>query len=376
MPWYNDLRPKKGDDNKQSYSLIFPFMTNIEKKRCIEKILILRRGLDDMIPAKKTDRNLILGSWNIKEFGHTKQRLPESFFYIAEIINRYDLIAIQEIKTSLKDLNIILKILGKDWAYLVNDITDGNSGNKERSAYIYNKKSVELAGIAGEITLWEELTKNSTIKQLSRTPYITGFKSGWKKFSLINLHLHPGDGDNRDGSNDIEIRNEEVTLFMKAIEKKFEKNRFWNENLIILGDFNFYKDTSREIKDSPAIQLFYDFGFKEIEALKEANTNASNSEVYDRLFFLINEYFKIQTDENGHEKGGVFNPFDYVFTDLDIPVYSTDMKSVYDGGLSDTAYFNRYWKRNQLSDHLPIWSEIIIDSSEDFLKSKLEKIIV
>lgn len=371
MPWYNDLRPTEGDKNKQDYGLIFPDMTGEEKKRCIEKLLVLRQGLRDEIPVKKTDQNLILGTWNIKEFGQTTQRLPESYFYIAEIINRYDLIAIQEIKNSLNDINIILRILGTDWAYMVNDITEGNSGNKERSAYIYNKKSVELAGIAGEITLWDELTANSSIKQLNRTPYLTGFKAGWKKFSLINLHLHPGEGDNSDGTNDIVIRKEEVRLFLEAVDSKIKNNRFWNNNLIVLGDFNFYNDTKTTVKDGPAIQLFNDFGFKEINVLKGINTNVSNSQVYDHLFFYINKYFKIQTDENGKEKGGVFNPFKYVFTDEDIPQYSNDMKKVYNGSINDSAYFHRYWKRNQISDHLPVWTEIIIDSSDDFLNSRL-----
>jgi len=371
MPWYNDLRFFDDDAERQHYGLTFPLMKKNEKIRCIEKLLTLRKGLDDKIPQKVRDRNLILGSWNIKEFGHTTQRLPESYFYITEVINRFDLIAIQEIKSSLVDLNIIMRLLGKDWGYMVNDITEGSSGNKERSAYIYNKKTVDLAGVAGEITLWDKLTENSSLKQLSRTPYLTGFKAGWKKFSLINLHLHPGKGDNSDGSNDVEIRKEEVTLFLKALKEKLKKNRFWNNNLIVLGDFNFYKDTAQEINDGPAVQSFYDFGFKEIEALKGIDTNVSNSEMYDRLFFYTNEFFQIQKDEHDKEKGGVFDPFDYVFTSSDIATYSTNMREVYQGTLSDKNYFNRYWKRNQISDHLPIWSEIIIDSTDDYLASLL-----
>ena len=370
MPWYNDLRPDKGDDNKQNFGLLFPEMPVAEKRRCIEKLLHLREGLSLEIPVKQTDKNLILGSWNIKEFGHTTQRKPEAYFYIAEIINRFDLIAIQEIKTSLDDLNIIMRILGKDWAYLVNDITEGQSGNKERSAYLYNKKSVELAGIAGEISLWDELTVNANIKQLKRTPYITGFKSGWKKFSLINLHLHPGDGDTEE-CNDVAIRREEVELFLEAVRLKLKNNRFWNENLIVLGDFNFYYSTPTRPKDEPTIDLFSQHGFREIEALCKCNTNVSNSQVYDHMFFNTNAYFKIQRDSQGSEKGGVFNAFKYVFTDADVALYGPDIDEIYQGSLSREKYYHRYWKRNQLSDHLPIWAEIIIDSSDDFLRSKL-----
>jgi len=369
MPWYNDLRPDKGDDKKKDYALLFPQMTSAEKIRCINNLLVLREGLDQEIPPRRTDQNLLLASWNIKELGHTTQRLPEAYFYLAEILNRFDLIAVQEIKSSLKDIDILLRLLGSDWAYMVNDITEGRSGNSERSAYIYNKKSIALSGIAGEITLWDELTANAPIKQLKRTPYITGFQSGWKKFSLINLHLHPGDDDD-----DIDLRFEEVRLFLLAIEEKLRNNRFWNDNLIVLGDFNFYSDTVQTEKDGAAVNLFNDKGFRELEDLKGANTNASQTQGYDRIFFRTNKYFKIQRDEDNVEKAGVFNPFQYVFTDEQVPIYSETMRKVYQGELSDEAYYQRYWKKNQLSDHFPIWTEIIIDSSDSFLREKLQLI--
>lgn len=369
MPWYNDLRPDKGDDKKKDYALLFPEMTQTEKIRCIENLLVLRDGLDREIPAKKTDQNLLLASWNIKELGHTTQRLPEAYFYLAEILNRFDLIAVQEVKSSLKDIDILLRLLGSDWAYMVNDITEGRSGNSERSAYIYNKKSIELSGIAGEITLWEELTATAPIKQLKRTPYITGFQSGWKKFSLINLHLHPGEDDD-----DLALRYQEVKLFLAAIAEKLRNNRFWNDNLIVLGDFNFYSDTAQTEKDGPAVQLFNDSGFRELDQLQGANTNASQTQGYDRLFFRTNKYFQIQRNEQGAEKAGVFNPFRYVFTDGQVPVYAAAMREDYQGNLSDEAYFQRYWKKNQISDHFPIWTEIIIDSSDSFLREKLQLI--
>ena len=73
------------------------------------------------------------------------------------------------------DLDIIMQLLGENWRYLVNDITNGTDGNSERSAYIFNTQRVKLSGLAGEISLWDELTANSDVKQLKRAPYITGF---------------------------------------------------------------------------------------------------------------------------------------------------------------------------------------------------------
>jgi hypothetical protein len=35
-------------------------------------------------------------------------------------------------------------------------------------------------------------------------------------------------------------------------------------------------------------------------------------------------------------------------------------------------YFDETWRRNQISDHFPIWFELIIDSSNEFLEKKLK----
>ena len=170
MPTYNDLRPEE-DFKKKDYALIFPGMTKPEKKRTIENLLPLRGGLKDELPPKIADVNLLIASWNIKEFGHTTQRLYESYFYIAEILSHFDLVIIQEIKSGLDDLYRVMSILGPGWKYLVNDITEGTKGNSERSAYLFNAKRVEFAGLAGEIVLWDELTSGSAVRQLN---------NGWK----------------------------------------------------------------------------------------------------------------------------------------------------------------------------------------------------
>jgi hypothetical protein len=98
---------------------------------------------------------------------------------------------VQEIKSGLKDLLLVLRLLGDNWGYQVNDITEGTDGNSERSCYTFNKTRVRLTGLADELVLWDDLTKGSTIKQLKHTPYFTGFTAGWKTFALLNVHLHP-----------------------------------------------------------------------------------------------------------------------------------------------------------------------------------------
>ena len=366
---YNDLRPEE-DFKKRDYELVFPHMTAVEKARAIGKLLELKRGLDSDIAQRRSDENLIIASWNLKEFGHTTQRLPETYFYIAEILSYFDLICIQEIKSTLNDLRIILRLLGNDWGYLVNDITEGSAGNSERSGYIFNKKRVELAGLAGEIVLWDTLTATSAIKQLKRTPYITGFTAGWKTFALINVHLQPGSTPT-----DVAYRSAEVDLLLQALDYKRTHGRLWTQNLVVIGDFNFYQG---DTKNTPTIAAINAAGFREVESLIGVDTNVTQTEAYDHFFLTRNETFTLGQADDGRENGGVFDPFSYVFKIGEEALYAEYMQAQYTGSkdMSDPAnqmdYFKHPWRKNQLSDHFPIWFELVIDSSDVFLERSLQ----
>ncbi|RDY61521.1 endonuclease/exonuclease/phosphatase family protein [Flagellimonas nanhaiensis] len=374
--WYNDLRPDIELTNDR-YSLIMldpdnnyeREMTDKDKKRTIANILELKKGILDKIPSKTVDRNLLLASWNIKNFGRLLDRTSESLYYIAEIINAFDIVAIQEINGDLEQFKKVMKLLGSDWKYTISDVTEGSAGNDERFGFIYDSRRVTHSGLAGELVIPPEMiTDNPAIKQLKRTPAFTGFESGWRKFSIVSLHLHPGDG-----SDDKEIRKEEVRLLLDLLEEKLENAPFEDRNMIILGDTNLYED------DDDIVDLFTDKGFLESDGLHGKFTNTSLNQIYDRIFLNVHDYFTISTDEAGNERGDVFHLFDYVYknTDAEIAKYHDLMLEHKDDPstlTSDAAfkkYFNTYWKRNQMSDHLPVWLEIEVDSSPNFLKNKL-----
>ena len=369
MPSYHDLRPQE-DFEERGYALVFPKMTVTEKRRTIRNLLLLKDGLK-AIPSRRTEDNLLVASWNIKEFGHTTQRLPEAYFYIAEIVSAFDLVAVQEIKSSMFDLDIIMRLLGDNWDFIVNDITNGRDGNSERSAYLFNTQRVKLSGLAGEISLWDDLTANSDLKQLKRAPYITGFCAGWKSFAMVNLHLHPGDDDE-----DVNLRKEEVRLLLAAIAEKRRLKQLFTDNLVLVGDFNFYEE-----HDDETISLIEDAGFFEIESLKGKDTTASRTQAYDRFFLRRNEYFQINRDENDNEVADVFDPFRFVYRDGTHDTYASKMKEHYTGNKSEEEflatierYFKHPWRKNQLSDHLPIWFDLNIDSSVRFLEGNLQEL--
>ena len=100
-------------------------------------------------------------------------------------------------------------------------------------------------------------------------------------------------------------------------------------------------------------------------------------ETYDRMFFRANDYFRFATASDGNQSGDVFDPFAHVYRRDDTATYREEMLADY-GGAKDLAnspselhaYYLDTWRENQLSDHYPIWVELVTDNSAEFLAEK------
>ncbi|MDR1725233.1 MAG: hypothetical protein LBR28_02445, partial [Bacteroidales bacterium] len=82
MPYYHPLK----------------YLNKAERLRTTENLLKLRSQLDRDIPQKTATDTLLLATWNIREFGDNRRK--ESLYYIAEIVSRFDLVAVQEVSSN------------------------------------------------------------------------------------------------------------------------------------------------------------------------------------------------------------------------------------------------------------------------------------
>ena len=84
-------------------------------RRCAERLLAMRKSLAPL-RARKSDASLLLATWNIRDFDSNKfrfgPRLPETFYYIAEIMSCFDLVAVQEVNRDLSALEKVNKKIG------------------------------------------------------------------------------------------------------------------------------------------------------------------------------------------------------------------------------------------------------------------------
>ena len=102
MPNYSGIRWRKFDSGR---------------KNVVKNLFSLKEGLKS-IPEKTTDKNFLLATWKIREFDGNKygNRLEESFYYIAEVISSFDMVAVQEIRDDLvvfQDLDGYIKAFYK-----------------------------------------------------------------------------------------------------------------------------------------------------------------------------------------------------------------------------------------------------------------------
>jgi endonuclease/exonuclease/phosphatase family metal-dependent hydrolase len=297
-----------------------------------EDIVRLRRRFQRYnIPPRRTDYNLLVGTWNIRNFGGVNLSWEENgrspvrnlraLAYIAETIRQFDVVAVQEVKRDTHGIRMLLDdFLGSDWGVLMSDVSGGSGGNSERLAYLYDRRRVLPSGLAGEIVLPPTREGNPT-QQFVRTPYIVGFESGAVNFSLLTAHIKYGDKP-RD-------RIEELTLLAGELRDRARSAPAEETNLIVLGDFNI----DRRAADDPLFQAFASTGLFVPEPLRELKTTyGSEPKHYDQIAWFMGDF------DLSMESAGVLDFTKAIYKELTLRKVS-----------------------DRVSDHFPLWVEFNLD---------------
>lgn len=335
-------------------------------KRTAERLLVLREQLNQEVPKRTINDTLLLATWNIREFDSPAygERLNESFYYIAEVISYFDLVAVQEVREDLNALNKLRDILGLYWKYIVTDVTEGSAGNRERMAFLYDSRKVNFGGLAGEVVI-EPVKKGKKVyeptQQLARTPFICGFQAGWFKFMLCTVHILYGSSVANDPA-----RVKEIEGLTKFLARRAQQESAWSNNLILLGDFNIFNPADITFKALTNAKFIVP------DEIQKLPSNAERNKHYDQIAFMLH---KKHLDLNN---AGIFDFYKSVFRSDDEKTYIPEMGDAYyktsngkkRSEKSQKAYYRTYWRTYQLSDHLLMWVELKIDFGKEYLKRK------
>jgi len=305
----------------------------------LEDIVRFRRRMASSgIPEKITDRNLLIGTWNIRSFGSyysgwlentgSPKRNLRALAILAEAIRCMDIVAIQEVRRETSGIRFLRdEFLGDDWGLLMSDVSAGVCGNSERLAFLYDRRRVHPSGLAGEIVLPATRSGDPAV-QFCRSPYIVGFKAGKEQLTLLTAHINYGQVP--------EDRLSELIALAEFTAIEIRDRSFSPDseerNLIVLGDMNI-----DHRGQNPLFDAFVSTGLVVPEQILNLKTTfGAQAKHYDQIGWFMDPNFTLRYNDNA----GVVDFTGSVFKEL---------------STSQMSY--------RISDHFLLWVEFMTDRS-------------
>lgn len=214
---------------------------------------------------------IIVGSFNIQSFGRTKIGKPEVMNVLVDIVHRFDILAIQELRDV--DQRVIPEFLqminrgghhyrasvGPRQGYVV---AANQRRYEEQMVYIYDADRIEIIG--------PTYVAHDRYQQMHRPPYVAHFRcrqvpAGIQPFTfaLMNVHVDP---------DDVEA---EFAALQSIIGSVFP-NHPGEDDFILLGDMN---------KDARSFSNFRWMSNQFAAIPNQWKTNTRQSESYDNFIF-------------------------------------------------------------------------------------------
>jgi len=209
---------------------------------------------------------LFIGAFNIQIFGQSKMDKPDAVATLVKIVQRYDILMIQEIRdsaqTALPELIREVNAVSDTKYGFISSPRTGRSSSKEQYGYIYKESKVSINGVY-------QYPDSSDV--FEREPYTVNFERRWpgaqQNFSFIGIHAKPDDAD------------EEISNLVKVYD---EVIGIYGEDALIGGDFN--ADCSYVCKSCwENIDLWTESRFTWLIPHDADTTLSSKDCAYDRL---------------------------------------------------------------------------------------------
>ena len=255
-------------------------------------------------PSAHAGATIRIASFNIQAFGETKLGKPAVMQVLSDVVRRFDVVAIQEIRSVSQDVMprflAMINANGGSYDFVIGPRI-GRTSSKEQYAFVYNRATIEL--IPGSV-----YTVDDPDDRLHREPLVAGFTVRGPPpaqaftFTLIDVHTDP----------------DEVPKELAALDDVYRAVRDdgqHEDDIIIVGDFNADDAHMGELGQIPYLMA----------AISKTPSNTRGTRLYDNILFDR----RATTEFDG--RAGVLN------------LMAEDHLSMSDA--------------EQVSDHFPVWAE-------------------
>ena len=220
-------------------------------------------------PAVSDGQTIRIATFNVQVFGQSKLRKPEVMKVLARVIRRFDVVAIQEIRSKRQDvLPRLLEYVNADgsrYDYAIGPRL-GRSSSMEQYAFVFNTATVEL----------DRTTVQTVVDRgdrLHREPLVALFRARGPPpeqaftFLLVNIHTDP----------------DEVPQELKALAAVYQAVRQaphpvtgrLEDDVILLGDLNTDAENLGPLGRLPYLMA----------AITAEPTNTRRTKQYDNILF-------------------------------------------------------------------------------------------
>jgi endonuclease/exonuclease/phosphatase family metal-dependent hydrolase len=189
--------------------------------------VILAASLAILTPAASNAATVKIATFNIQILGTTKINKPSIRKYLATVIRKFDIVAVQEIKDSSQTVpDILLEEInktGRNYRFVISERTGkqpNDQSGQEQYAYYYNADRIEVTDEGG-------LFDDTADDLFQREPFTAGFGVKGTSFTvtITSIHTRP------------ESAVEEIEALHDVYLDVQERYPDYTHHLI-LGDFN------------------------------------------------------------------------------------------------------------------------------------------
>ncbi len=248
-----------------------------------------------------------IASFNIQVFGQSKLAKPEVMNVLADIVRRFDVVAIQEIRSKQQDVMPrfveLINSTGRRYDFAISRPL-GRTVSTEQYAFVFDTDRIEIDRRSVYVV-------SDPSDLLHREPLVAGFRVRGPKpeeaftFTLVDIHTDPDEVP------------EELDALYDVYQRVRDDGR-GEDDIIVLGDLNTDDQHRGAFARAPYITW----------AITNTPTNVTRTKQYDNLLF-----HRDATTEFAGVAGA-----------LDFP----------------TEYRLAPDKAKEVSDHLPVWAEFSV----------------
>jgi endonuclease/exonuclease/phosphatase family metal-dependent hydrolase len=185
-------------------------------------------------PVARSGNSIRIASFNIQVFGQAKLNKPAVMNVLAEVVRRFDVVAIQEIRslddTLLPNFLAMINAGGRKYDFVVGK-REGRTSSKEQYAFIFDTASLEVDRTA-------VYTVGDPDALFQRSPLVAWFRVRGPAedqaftFKLVNVHTDPDKAD-------LERELGYLDDVLHAVRREGAADPGADEDdVILLGDFN------------------------------------------------------------------------------------------------------------------------------------------